>query len=68
MEPIFNIRYNVVNAIRFIRIGRFQFSFCLCGERSMAQAFPIKTWQMPPVLDLHAYRLATPYQYASMFR
>lgn len=33
---IFNVRHRKVGGIRFLRIGRLQFSFCLC--RSFAKA------------------------------
>jgi hypothetical protein len=29
-SPMFNVRYRKVGGIRFLRIGRLQFSFCLC--------------------------------------
>jgi hypothetical protein len=30
MQPIFNLRRRKVGGIWFLRIGRFQMSFCLC--------------------------------------
>jgi hypothetical protein len=32
-EPLFNASYRKVGGLRFLRIGRFQFSFCLCNAR-----------------------------------
>lgn len=38
-QPVFNYRYRKVGGIRFLRIGRFQFSFCLCrGTREVTVA------------------------------
>lgn len=32
MNRIFNITLRKVGGIRFLRIGRFQFSFCICRK------------------------------------
>jgi hypothetical protein len=62
-----NIRYTRNGALRFLRIGRFQFSFCLCSAEKTAALFK-SIWTMPPILDLHDYRLATPRQYYDSMR
>jgi hypothetical protein len=36
---LFNIRYTKNGGMRFLRIGRFQFSFCLCNAERTAQLF-----------------------------
>ncbi len=62
-----NIRYTKNGGMRFLRIGRFQLSFCLCSAAKTAALFH-RAWTMPPILDCHAHQLATPRQYASLFR
>lgn len=37
-QPIFNIRARKVGGIWFLRLGRLQFSFCLCREVKAAPA------------------------------
>jgi hypothetical protein len=32
MVPMFNLSYRKVGGIRFVKLGRFCFSFCVCRE------------------------------------
>ena len=50
MQPIFRVRYTRNGGLRFLRIGRFQFSFCLCR-----QGPETPSWHMPAILDLNAF-------------
>ena len=38
MLPVFNVRCRKVGGIWFLRLGRFQFSFCLCRVRDIREA------------------------------
>jgi hypothetical protein len=68
MEPVVNIRFTRNGGMNFLRIGRLQTSWCICSTVSTNKAFPVKgRFVVPPILDCHDYKLATPRQYAAAF-
>jgi hypothetical protein len=68
MESVFNIRFTRNGGMTFLRIGRLQWSWCVCSAASTAKAFPTKgVFVVPAILDCHEHRLALPRQYAEEF-
>lgn len=51
-EPLFNCRFTKNGGLTFFRLGRFQFSWCVCSQAGTEKVFA-STWSVPRILDLN---------------